>query len=302
MKKAMLAGAMLALMAVAAQAQVTIDYTRRTRNSSLSITFSTGYYSYYGYGGFGGFGGPGGCGGFGGFGGGGGWAGRSGWSGYGLGGGFGYPGYVSYYPVGFGYNGGGSPLAGSFAGTPTDGAFYSGFGMYSYGTMPGLYGGAPYRSPYYRPPNSDYYPGPMPSGGAADRMPELASSKEIEVGRLRFKAGDYKGALDEFRSAVVSDTSSGGAQAHFAIALVVTGDGRNADKALRAAVDRGALGKIDFTGLFAGEKERLRVMTSLSKVSGDGALSAAYALSVMGDAGPLKKLAEKDAVAKKLAP
>lgn len=272
MKKVFLAGAMLALMAIAAEAQVTFEYQRRTRNSSLSVTFSGGYYSAYGYGGYGGYG-------------------------------FGYTGGAfSYYAAGSGVPVNGMPMNAPYPLYPPEGTFYSGYGLYSYGNPTGLYGGAAYRSPYGRPPVGDYWPGPARSGGVADRMHELASSKEIEVGRLRFKAGDYKGAVDEFRSAVVADTASAAAQAHFAVALIVTGDGKNADKALRAAADRAPFGKVDFSDLFAGEKERTRVMAALGKVSGDGAFAAAYALSVMGDGERLKKLAEKDPAAKKLLP
>jgi tetratricopeptide (TPR) repeat protein len=261
MKKFLLAGTMLAFMAVAAEAQIIIDYTRRTRNSTLTVSYNSGYYGYYGY--YGGFGG------------------------------FGYGDYYGYggYPAGGFYSGG------------AGGAFYSGYGMYSYGTMPGLYGGRPYRSPYSTPPVTDYAPMPgRGSPGVADRMNEFASAKEIEVGRARFKSGDYTGALDDFRSAVVADTSNPAAQAHFAVALAVAGDFKNADKALRSAADRAPFGKVDFSGLFANEKERAKVTAMLGKVSGDGALSAAYALAVMGDPAALKKLAEKDPAAKKLLP
>lgn len=280
MKKIVLAGAMLALMAVAAEAQVTLEYQRKTRNSTLTLTYSSGYYGTYGYGGFGGYGF-----GYGGF--------------YG-----GYPGGAfTYYAAGLGVPLNGMPMSAPYPLYPPAGSFYSGYGLYSYGTPAGLYGGRAYRSPYRISPVGDYTPRPGPAPLAAGRMDELASAKEIEVGRLRFKGGDYKGALNEFRSAVVADTTSGVAQAYFAVGLVVTGDHKNADKALRAAADRAPLGrKVDLTAHLASEKERARLMTMLGKVAGDGALAAAYALSVMGDAEPLKKLSEKDPAAKKLLP
>src|ERR1051325_6506825 len=132
MKKFLLAGMMLTFMAVAAEAQIFINYTRRTNNSTLTIQYNSGYsygYSGFGYYGFGDY-----------FG--------------------GYPGYTTY-STGLGYGGN---------------SFYSGYGMYSYGTMPGLYGGRPYRSPYSMPPSSDYSPGPSRSGVSAARMSEFASA------------------------------------------------------------------------------------------------------------------------------
>jgi tetratricopeptide (TPR) repeat protein len=273
MKKAFLAGAFLGLMAIAAEAQVIIDYTRTTRKSSLHVTYSAGSYSGFGYGGYYG----------------------------GLYGG-GYPGAFTYYAAGSGIPVNGMPMTAPYPLYPPPGAFYSGYGLYSYGTPGGLYGGGAYRSPYGMPPVTESLPMPPRPGGVADRLHELASAKQIEIGRARFRAGDYKGALDDFRAAVVADTSSGRAQAHFAIALVVTGDLRNADKALRAAAEHAPFGKVEFADLFAGEKERARVTAALGKVSGDGALAAAYALLAMGDAERLKKLSEKDPAAKKLLP
>ena len=211
MKKVLLAGTFLAFMAVAAEAQIIIDYQRRTRNSTLTITYNSGFYGYFGYygayGGYGGFGDS-----------------------------------FAYSSAGFGDS------------------FYSGYGLYSYGTPPGLYGGRPYRSPYSMPPVADYTPMAPRGPGVSDRMNEYASSKEIEVGRIRFKMGDYKGAVDDFRSAVVADTSSAAAQAYFAVALAVMGDYKNADKALRAAADRAPFGKVDFSNLFVNEKELASVV------------------------------------------
>jgi hypothetical protein len=281
MKKALLTGALLALMAVAAQAQATFEYNRRDHNSSLRITFSGYSYSGYGYGGYG----------YGGYG-----------TGYGYSG-FG-PGLVGTYrggtysfgvqhvwPDAFGY-GYGYPV---YSGP----GYYSGYGLYSYGTPPGLYGGYP-RGPYRRAPAGDYYPGPLRPAGVADRAHEYASAKEIEEGRRRFKLGDYRGAVEEFRSAVIAHTDNPVAQAWFAIALALTGDGRNADKALRAAAGRAPFAAPDLKGLFRDERERSRAMALLGKLSGEGALTAAYVESLAGNPDRLKQMAEKDASAKKL--
>jgi hypothetical protein len=266
MKKILLSGALVTLMAVAAQAQVVLTYSRQTRESTLNITFSGG--SYYGYG---------------------------------FGGSFGYPGGAfTYYSAGLGVPANGMPMTSPYPLYGPPGSFYSGYGLYSYGTPYGLYGGG-YRSPYGRPPIEESLPLPVQPTGAAERMEKMASAKEIEVGRLRFRAGDYKGAVDQFRLAVLADPS-GSAQAHFAVALVVTGDFKNADKALRAAAERAPFGKIDFSDLFPSEKEKSRVTAALAKVSGDGTLAAAFALAAIGSPEPLKKAAEKEPLAKKLLP
>jgi hypothetical protein len=261
-KKAMLAGALAALMAAAAEAQVTFEYSRRSDHRSLRITYTSGYYYGTGY--------P--------------------YSAYGLGyaGGGRYLGYGGYsWPLAYSYGYGGIQHFGS-----------------------GPYWGTSYFNPYPAlggdhdhsgaRPVRDYVPPAPPPRGVADRSHELVSSKEIDEGRRRWKAGDYRGALDEFRSAVVADPSSAGAQAHFALALAVVGDPKNADKALRAAAERGAVGKVDLTDLFRDAMERTRVLTALAKVSGDGGLTAAYALALAGDPERLRQVAERDEAARRL--
>ncbi len=248
-RKAVLVAALLALMAVAAEAQVYVEYSRRTRDSSLRITYGGGYYYGYGYGGY-----------------------------YGAGtrycvprGGYGYPGYAPY-----------------------PGGEYGGYGQYYYS--------GPVYPPYYaRYTVMDYSP-PRPAarGGAADRSPAAAAAREVEEGRRRFRLGDYRGAVDAFREAVAADTSGAAAQAWFALALGVTGDYRNADKALRSAAERAAFGKIDLKDLFRDAKERARVLGVLAKAAGEGALTAAWVQSLEGDPARLKQLADKDAAAKRL--
>jgi hypothetical protein len=281
-KKSVLSIALVALMAAAAQAQVVIDYTRESRNSRLRITYSSGYgYGYgYGYGGYG-YG-----------------------TGYGsfYGGGLnygGYPGYGAMYTGGSSYSFGGTPYGYGYAG-PYGGVGY--YGGYSGGY--GGYGGYGYRGGFDRPYASADAAGPVTrSGPAADRLPEFASAREIEEGRRRLKMGDYRGAVDQFRASVAAQTDNPVAQAWFAVALAIMGDGKNADKALRAAVGgKVAADKLGLADGFHDDKERARVVAALGRVGGDGSLAAAFALSLAGEPEKLKQLAEKDPVARQLLP
>lgn len=191
--------------------------------------------------------------------------------------------------------------------------FYGGYGYglysgYGYdGPMVYGYGGYPYRGggSTWRPGASADAAGPAVrrAGPVADRMPEFTSAREIEEGRRRMKLGDYKGAVDQFRSAVVSNTESALAQAWFAVALAIAGEGKNADKALRAAEASGIpLDRITLADAFPDDKERARVAALLSKAGPEGAFAAAFALSIAGDASKLKQLAEKDPAAARLLP
>lgn len=209
-----------------------------------------------------------------------------------------------------GVGGGGStsgPPQGSWSGPGWGwGGGWGGWsGGYGYGTWYG-YPYHPYGNSYhpysYRSISPDSYaPIPRLLGRAvADRPAELEIARRIERGRARFKAADYRGALDEFREAVIADATSGAAQAHFALALIVAGDGRHADKALRAAAERMPFEKIDLPSLLRDEKERARIVAALGRVAGEGALAAAWARMLAGDASRLKEMAEKDPVAKKL--
>ncbi len=270
MRKAILTGALLALMAVAAEAQVRVEYDKRSRNSSLRVTWDGGYYSGYGFG----------------------------------------------YGSGFGYSSGFAPgFVGSFGGGtlafgtrhylpygPGWSRYGTGFawrwpqGSYSYYSGPVYpYYYAPYTVMDYAPPRAIVAGGPAPN-------PALAVAREIEEGRGKFKAGDYRGAVDAFRAAVVADISSASSQAWFALGLAAAGDFRNADKALRAAAGGAPFGEIDLKDLFKDGRERDRVLGVLGRVSGDGALAAAWVRMLAGDPAPLRKLAEKDGDAKKLLP
>ncbi|HVE42265.1 MAG TPA: hypothetical protein VNM14_20440 [Planctomycetota bacterium] len=215
----------------------------------------------------------------------------------GVGYGYGYGGYGGYSYGGFGYG---------------SGLYYGGYGgplIYSYGGYGdpyngGYYGGYRYRGAYGRPAAATEAAGPAPhSGPVADRIPEFTAAREIEEGRRRLKAGDYRGAVDDFRSAVAAHTDSPLAQAWFAVALAIAGDGKNADKALRAAAAGGIPSeRLSLADGFREEKERVRVIVALARVTGEGSLAAAYALDRLGEPARLKQLAEKDPVARQLLP
>jgi hypothetical protein len=255
MKTFALSIALLAGMAAAAQAQVTFDYSRTTRNSSLTVTYSSGF-GYYGYGGYG-------------------------------------------YGTGFFYGGYGVGGYGGYAGPLT----YS-YGGYGDAFGGGYYGGYRYRGAYGRPYAATEVAGPTArTGPVSDRVPEYTAAREIEEGRRRLKAGDYRGAVDDFRSAVAAHTESPLAQAWFAVALAIAGEGKNADKALRAAAAAGVpTDKISLADGFRDEKERVRVIVALARLSGEGSLAAAFALDRIGEPVRLKQLAEKDPVARQLLP
>lgn len=271
MKTAALLALFLAAMTAAAEAQVTLEYDRRTRNSRLSITYTSGCGpGFWGYGGYGyGYG-------------------YGGWGPSFYGGGY-YPGYFwtdgpSYYSYG-----GSTYYSGPVIGSP--GAYYAGYGN-------------GYRGGWGRPYAAADAAGPVArTGPAADRIPEFTSARQIEEGRRRLKLGDYRGAVDLFRAALTEQTDSPVAQGWFAVALAVAGDGRNADKALRAAVAGGLTAdRITLEDGFRDEKEKGKIAAALAKLGPDGALAAGFALERMGDAAKLKQLAEKDPVARRLLP
>ena len=210
------------------------------------------------------------------------------WSGWGGTGTSGFTTGYTGYGYGYGYYGG--PV----------GVDYYGYGAGS------LYGGAGYYRSYgfRRPIASADAAGPgVRSGPVADRLAEFASAREIEAGRASLKSGDYRGAVDQFRSAVAAHTENPLAQAWFAVALAITGDVKNADKALRAAAAAGfPLDRVTLADAFHDEKERVKVIVALAKASGDGSLAVAFALSQAGEGAVLKKLSDKDPVAKSLLP
>jgi len=209
----------------------------------------------------------------------------------------------SGYGTGTGYAW--SPASGYYWGSACNRPYYPGWGYgYGYG-YGGFYGGSPgywggdwlHGSPAAAASSSGP-PAPAPA-----RSPEAASAREEEEGCRRFRAGDYRAAVDSFRSAVAAHPGRPAAQAWFAVGLVTLGEGRNADKALRSAVTDGLQpGALTLDGFFRDDKERVRVIVMLAKVGSEGGLAAAYALSLAGEPVRLKQLAEKDPVARQLLP
>jgi hypothetical protein len=214
----------------------------------------------------------------------------------------GYYGWGGYGVGGYGFGGTGTIFWG-YGCTTGDGPLIYGVGSLYGGT--GYYGGYGIRSGYWsRPSASADAAGPLPrTGPVSDRLAEFASAREIEDGRARLRAGDYRGAVDSFRAAVAAQPENPLAQAWFAVGLATVGDGKNADKALRSAAGAGfAVDRLTLADGFRDEKERVRVIVALARSSGDGTLASAFALSLTGEGAMLKKLAEKDSVAKSLLP
>ena len=276
--RTVLAASFLALSALAAEAQVGAGVSGGSWGSSGSgwgIGWGNGGSSYWG----------------------GSWHAGSGigWGGgYGYGYGWGYggsfavagDGYGLYYSgPAYGWSGGGSAVApGVAAADPTPG-----WGPW------GAYG--PYRRAWMPPVTSYSIP---PRAAARAPEPPLPRSA-LDEGRRRFRLADYKGALDGFREAVVADGKDGAAEAHFALGLAVSGDHKNADKALRSALSHGYAGGIDVASLAKDEKERAKLASQLLKAP-ESALAASWALAGLGRAERLDALSAKDAQLKKLKP
>jgi hypothetical protein len=238
-KKFALAATLVIFMAVAAEAQITVTYTRQTSHSRLTLSNQGGSYYNYGYGGYG----------------------------YGYGGTYRSavgPGVVAgaYHPWGAGY---------SYGYPGSSYSYYSG----------------PVR------PVMDYYPGVPRS----ERSPENVTSLLLDQARKRIRMGDYRGAVDDVRSAVVADPAGGRSEAWFALALAIAGEGRVADKALRAALGHGFKGRLELQ--LRDKKEEARIAAALLKADGE---ATAYALSLLGQPEKLEKLAEKNTALKPLLP
>ena len=288
MKHVLLTLVLASVPAAAADAQVQLDYTKRTRHGTLRFSIGGSHYSGYG---------------------------------------FGY-GYGSFGPGFVGNVGGGTLTFGVRHQFPATHAYpgYGGYG-FSYGTpgnshsyysgpvYPGVYGYASSYRGYGRSfgtmsrnsaetvpyPHPSAPRGPSrPASGSVGPTRDFTAVKEISEGRKLFKIGNYNGALDKFRSAVIAHTENGPVQVHFGIALAVTGDFINADKALRLVAQHSPLPKVDLSGLFKHERERDKIMKRLSKGKNPGTLSLAYLQYLIGNDQALKKLAEKDDAARNL--
>lgn len=247
MKKSLLAGVLLAFLAVAAEAQVYIEYNRQNRHGALRIVYRGGYGWGYGYG---------------------------------------FPGrYGTFSFNPYGYRLGYADVGGWYGGS-----------AYSW------YEGPAYL--YWAPYTVLDHPWPPRRAAVADEdrstSPAFMVALGIEEGRRRFRRADYRGAVEAFREAVTADFDAAAPKAWFALALVVTGDLRNADKSLRAAADRAPFGEIDLRGMFLDERERARVLRILARAAEGGSLAAAWALFLDGQPEALKGLAEKDPAARRL--
>jgi hypothetical protein len=248
-KKVVMAWVLVAGMALAADAQVTVRYTRDTSHSRLTVTYESGYGYGYGYGGYG-------------------------YGGYGYG--------------GWGYGGTYRPAV---APGVAAGAWHPWGAGYGVGYGSGGYYAGPVR------PILDYYPGVVRSEPVPERSPENISAAALDQGRLRLRAGDYRGAVEDIRGAVVAEGQAATSEAWFAVALSIAGEPRNADKALRAALKHGFKGKLDLA--LRDDKEKSRVVAALSKAAGEG---AAYTLALLGRPEALEKLAAQDVALKPLLP
>ncbi len=252
MKTVGMAALGIAGMALAADAQVSIQYTRQSSHSKLTITYQGGFSYGYGYGGYG----------------------------YGCG-------YGSAYG--------------------TSGGYYGWPGSYRSAVAPGVAAGMwhPWGAGYgvgYAGGGSTYYSGPVrPTLVAPERVversPENISAAALDLGRKRIRAGDYRGAVEDIRAAVVAEGENPTSEGWFAVTLALAGDVRNGDKALKAALAHGFRGKLDL--VLRDEKEKGRVLAACSKLPGE---AAAYVAALLGRPEALAGLAEKDPSLKPLVP
>jgi len=162
-----------------------------------------------------------------------------------------------------------------------------------------------WRYPAKRVPEEEKSGSAPPDPGAREQIESTAMDSELAEGRRRWRMADAASGLAAFKQAVVADTRHGPAQAHMALALLATGDGRNADKALKSAAalmdDVVPLASIPLKDCWRDAKElaKFRARLELSANS-PGALTAGFALLLLGDrakaADLLGKLSDREAV------
>lgn len=131
-------------------------------------------------------------------------------------------------------------------------------------------------------------------------LPVPDSERLRTEGLRRLKSADYGGAVAAFRSAIVESEGNPQLTAFFSLSLILSGDGKNADKALRAAVGAGFRERLDLLLLLKDEKEGARVRRAMEGVSGAGLFAAAWVEFLGGAPDRLKRLAETDRVAEQL--
>jgi hypothetical protein len=101
--------------------------------------------------------------------------------------------------------------------------------------------------------------------GAPEQVQRLTVARYIEAGVRKWRTGDTAGALALFKEAVGADTSNGLAQVYMGLALVATGDFKNAEKAMAGGLPSADLGAIDLKGMFRDAKEQSRFRAALEK-------------------------------------
>ena len=135
----------------------------------------------------------------------------------------------------------------------------------NYGTLPRV----PYY-PYYVGHRivTDYAPVYLVSPVSAERANRLRMHEDVEEGIRRFRAADYRGAVDAFRKAFLVSTDEGLLQLWLGLALAGSGDFRNAEKAIRGAFETlnpaEGLG-IDLPASFRDPSEESRFLGMLAK-------------------------------------
>ena len=145
----------------------------------------------------------------------------------------------------------------------------------------------------YSRPEPGWFGWPYVSMGGRDEGPRGPGAPRVEAeagvaeGRSRWRAGDLAGALDSFKQAVASDLRHGDAQLHMALALLVTGDPRNADKALISALELirgpGDLARLQIDDFFRNAKARAKFEAkAVPAADGAGSLTAALAQHLLG--------------------
>jgi len=273
-KHALAAAAILLGAASVADAQIGFSYERTGDNYRLRINGYWGGSSGYGYG----------------------------YGGYGYGG---YGGTYGGYSPGFTWSNGNSSFAfgtnflGSNYGWPGTGYGYGstmvygdGFGYSSGWVLP--------RRAYYGSPGGSYadyvamsytYARRAAMHGVPEYVQRLTLSKHLEVGVKKFQWADYAGALASFKEAVGTDTSVGLAQVYMGIALVATGDFKNAEKALSSGIPAAPeFSAIDLKSMFKDAKEQAKFVAALDKA---GHMANGLCHGLLGDKAKAKERASQ---------
>lgn len=160
-----------------------------------------------------------------------------------------------------------------------------------------------YDSMAYQRPDPEWNGWPYNRGGRDEEIkvppaPSAEADTEIEEGRARWREGDLAAALAAFKRAVAADLTSSAARLHMALALLPTGDLRNADKALASALDLEAvtdeIAIVDLESLFRNAKARAKYEAKLTPArDGAGTLTVALAQHLLGMKAKAAKLLEE---------